>query len=198
MTKAVDILDPVLAAVETETDQKAKQNGSDPSIVTMSTGIKFKVKPVSRQALAGISERYSRKKPPVPVTFIESKGREEENPDHPEYLDALYLWNMSLSMAVNNYLLLRGADVVPDSIPDNAPHFDSDEWKEEVEIIGGDPNNGRACYLEWIKVIAAPKNNYVEDGVEHRGDIAKLLYAIGRMSGTAQEDVDEAINNFRR
>jgi len=195
MTKT-KTLDPTDVATQVE---KASQNGGDPSIVTMSTGIQFKVRPVSKHALASISERYSKRKPQVPILHIESKGRKEPNYDDPDYQDALYSWTVSLSMAVNNYLLLRGADLIEDTIPENTTRHDSSEWQEEMEIIGSNPDNSRACYLEWIKIVAAPENEYIsKDGKTIRGDIPKLLYAIGRASGTAVEDVDEAVDNFQR
>lgn len=196
MTDNVTILDPVLAAVETEQVQTAKQNGVDPSIVTMSTGVKFRVKAVSKHALAGIAERYTKNKPKPPVILIESKGRKEENPDDPDYQDAARSWELSLAMAINNFLLLRGVDLLPDSIPADMVLPDSDDWKFEAELLGANVESSRACYLEWIKVVAAPKDDDRETG--KMGDISSLLNAIGRKSGINQGDVDTAVSQFRR
>lgn len=185
------ILDPVLTATEIE----EKPIVEDKSILTMSTGVQFKIKPISQSGLASISERYSRTKPRPPVHFVESKGRDEVNESDPDYLDDFYSWQTSLAMAVNNYLLLRGTEVI--YVPENIMHFESDEWREEMEIIGVEPKNTRACYLEWIKMVAAPLNDLEKHGGIAKSEIAKLLYAIGRLSGTAQEDVEEAVNSFR-
>ena len=65
-------------------------------------------------------------------------------------------------MSVNNYLLLRGTEVL--HVPDDVLRHDSDEWREEMDIIGIGSENRRACYIEWIKMIAAPQNQYEENG----------------------------------
>jgi len=199
MTKQIEVLDPVLAAVETEEIQIARQNGVDPSIIVMSTGVKFRIKAVSKHALAGIAERYTKTKPKPPVVTIESKGRKEENPDDPDYKDAYQSWELSLAMAINNFLLLRGIDLVDGSIPDDMVLPDSEDWQYEAELLGANSDSKRACYLEWIKVVAAPKDDVMHDGkLLEMGDISKMLNAIGRKSGINQGDVDTAVSQFRR
>lgn len=176
-------IDPTQIATQVE---KAAKNGSDPTLVTMSTGVKFRVRPVSKFALGGITERYSKIKPKVPVTYVESKGREEPNVDDEDYQSDMQMWNLSLAMAINNFLLLRGTEL--EHVPDSVMSHESDDWKYECEIIGSDPDNPRACYIEWIKTIAAPLDD----------DSQELMAAIGRLSGIAQEDVNEAVQQFRR
>lgn len=189
-----EILDPTQTAAEIGESESVIIPNLD--ILEMSTGVQIRVNSVSKNGLASISERYGRTRPKPPVNFVDAKGRNEVNESDPDYIDNLYIWQTSLAMAVNNYLLLRGTRI--EYVPDTVMNHDSDKWHEEMDIIGIDSSNARACYIEWIKMVAAPQNEYEENGQVVRSEIAQLLYGIGRLSGTAQEDVDEAVKNFRR
>lgn len=185
MTEQMEqISNPVLAAIEVESKQEIK-NGTDPNIFTTENGVKFRIKAVNKQSLGGITDRYLKEQPKAPVTYIESKGREEANYDDPDYQDAMKAWNLAMSMALSNFILLRGAELI--SVPDNVMHHDSDDWKFEMELISDMAHNPRACYLEWVRAIACSE----EDSTE-------LFRRIGRKSGIAQEDVASAAAQFRR
>lgn len=184
MTEQIkQISDPVLAAVEVEAKQ-VNQNGSDPNIFTTQYGVKFRIKSVNKQSLGGITDRYLKEQPKAPVSYIESKGREEANYDDPDYQDAMKAWNLAMSMALSNFILLRGAELI--SVPDGFMTYESDDWKFEMELISDKADNPRACYLEWVRAIACSE----EDSTE-------LFRRIGRRSGIAQEDVASAAAQFR-
>ncbi len=180
------IEDPTEVSIEVSEEDNG--DGGDPDVVTMSTGIQFRVKQVGQLALGGITERYQKTKPKPPYVFVEAKGRKEANPEHPNYQEALVMWQLSHGMAVNNFLLLRGAEIIEESISDDVEDWKSDDWQEEMELIGTNPESPRACYLDWLKIVACPETS----------DVAKLLGAIGRKSSVAQEDVEEAVSKFRR
>jgi len=182
----IDINDPVSVAVEVEKD-RIRSNGYDPNIFIASTGVKFRIKAVNRQQLGGVTQRYMKSKPAPPVVYLENKGREEENPDDPDYIEAMQMWTFGMAMAVNSISILRGTEVVESSIPSDMIHWKSEDWKFEVEIMGGDPQSERACYLEWVKAVACNDD-----------DLNKLFSKIGRKSGITQEDVDSAVSQFRR
>lgn len=179
------IFDPVLDAVEVEAEQ-ARKNGASSNIFTASTGVQFKTKAVNRQSLGGITDRYLKQKPKPPVVFIESKGREEPNYDNPDYIENMQSWQISMTMALSNFIFLRGVELIESSIPDGMVHFDSDDWRDEMELISDKSDNSRACYLEWIKAVACNEE-----------DTNKLMSIIGRKSGISQEDVDGAAAQFR-
>lgn len=176
-------IDPVQIATQVE---KTAKNGTDPSLAVMSTGVKFKIKPVSKFSLGGITERFARIKPKVPMTYVQSKGREEPNVEDVDYQSDMQMWNLSLAMSINSLLLLRGTEL--EYVPDGMVSYDSQEWQYEMQLFDSDAENPRACYLEWVKNIAAPLDT----------DIQKLMGAIGRLSGISQEDVAEAVDQFRR
>ena len=181
-TVKYDISNPVKAAVEV--DQKQAGNGTDPNTFTTSYGVKLRLKAVNRQSLGSISDKYLCEKPKPPIIMIESKGRKEPNHDDPDFQDALTSWNLSMSMAVSNFILLRGTELI--SVPDGMMSYDSDEWKFEMELMSDLADNPRACYLEWLRGVACSED-----------DSTKLFQIIGRKSNIAQEDVESAAAQFR-
>lgn len=185
MEQIKQISDPVLAAVQVEAAQ-INSNGTSSDVFTSELGIKFKVKAVNRQSLGGMTDRYLKEKPKPPVVFIESKGREEANYDDPDYQDALQSWNLSMSMALSNFIILRGAELIESSIPANVMRYDSDDWIYEMELISDKADNPRACYLEWVRAIACSEE-----------DSKELFSRIGKKSGINQEDVNSAAAQFR-
>ena len=152
--------------------------------VTLSTGVVLKIKPVPKFFIFDVTARI--KKPKPPLVFIESKGRDEENPDDPDYQEALEKWVMNVANAGNEVALLRGSEV--ESIPEGVPGPDSKDWKNEMEVLGLPMiKNSRARYLTWVKAIAAPLDR----------DINNLLGEIGRLTGVSEADVEDAVARFR-
>jgi len=153
--------------------------------VTLSTGVVLKIKPFPRTFIFAVTGRI--KKPKPPLVFIESKGREEENPDDPDYQEALEKWAVDVANAGNDVALLRGCEI--ESIPEGLPGPDSKEWKNEMEVYGLPMiKNPVARYLSWLKAIAAPLER----------DIILLLGEIGRLTGVSEADVEDAVALFRR
>lgn len=166
------------------------ENGDKPpdNIVVTSTGVKFKAKTVPKMAMGAITEKFNREKPKVPVVMVPAKGRKEPNKDDPDYQEALGAWELSLTMALQNLMLLRGLELIPDSVPDGMLRHDDLDWAYEADMYGIDIKNPRALYLAWIQYVAAPTDH----------DTMHLLGTVGRRSGISEEDVQEALNRFQR
>ena len=153
--------------------------------VTLSTGVILKIKPVPKFFIFSVTSRITKPKPPF--VFNESKGREEENPDDPDYHEALEKWANDVANAGNDVAILRGSEIK--SIPEGIPGPNSEEWKNEMEVFGLPMiDNPVARYLEWVKAIAAPLDR----------DINLLLGEIGRLTGVSEADVEDAVARFRR
>lgn len=153
--------------------------------VTLSTSVVLKIKPVPKFFIFDVTARITKPKPPL--VFIENKGREEENPDDPDYQEALEKWVINVASAGNDVALLRGSEI--ESIPERIPGPDSEDWKNEMEVLGLPMiKNARARYLTWVKAIAAPLDR----------DINLLLGEIGRLTGVSEKDVEDAVARFRR
>lgn len=183
-TVEYNISNPVKVAVEADQSQASK-NGTDPDVFTTSYGVKLRLKAVNRQSLGSISDKYLKEKPKPPIVMIESKGRKEPNHDDPDYQDALTSWNLSMSMAVSNFILLRGTELI--SVPEGMMTPDSDEWHFEMELMSDLADNPRACYLEWLRAVACSED-----------DSTELFQIIGKKSNIAQEDAERAAAQFRR
>jgi hypothetical protein len=178
--KKKDPVEKVVVAVE-----EVEQGERDSGVVTLSTGVQLRVKPMPKHFIFQVTERY--KKPKVPLYFDEGKGREEENPEDPDYIEAMQMYLAEISNASTDIAILRGTEVV--HIPEDVMGPDSEEFRDELEVLKfGMVDNSRARYLAWIKAIAAPTD----------ADVENLFEEIGRLTGVTEADVAEAADRFQR
>ena len=136
--------------------------------------------------VADIYDEFNKQRPPIPVYFNERKGREEPNPDDPEYLEALEEWELTIAMALNNALIIAGTEI--QSKPKGIPGPDDEDWLERMGAIGRPVHNKHLAYLHWIKYVAGP---------DAREDSGKILEVVGRLSGIRESDVKAAAERFQ-
>ncbi|GAF79299.1 unnamed protein product [marine sediment metagenome] len=180
MGREDDVTRNVVKGVNEE--ENRERGGED--IVTLSSGVRLKIRAVPRNFIFAVTAKFE--KPKVPRYMNEQKGKEEENPNDPNYLDATEKYLLNLADASNNVVLLRGTEIV--GIPDDVPGPDSKQWKEEMTVLEMSMiDNKRARYLAWVKGIAAPLES----------DINGLFTEIGRLTGVSEEDVAQAAERFR-
>ncbi len=177
-----DNIDKVVDAVEAG-EETEKKNANGRAIVDLSTGVSLKIRPVPRHFLYEVSRRFVRPKPPMVDV---GKGRLEENPGDPDYAEALERYLGDVATAGTDAALLFGTEI--DHIPDDVPGPDSKDFIEQMEILGLERlDSEKARYLYWVKSVAAPLTN----------DINTLLEELGRLSGVAESDVEDAVTRFR-
>ena len=153
--------------------------------ITLSTGVVLKVKPVPKHFIFTVTSKFE--KPKVPVYFNEKKGREEENPNDPDYAEAVEMYVADIAAAAIDVVILRGTEII--SVPKDFPDHNSKEWKEEMAILGLPlATKERARYLAWIKGMACPLEE----------DITILMEIIGQHTGVSEADTAEAVERFRR
>jgi len=91
-----------------------------------STGVMAIIRPVSvtlvDDVVAGVEA------PRVPTYYNEEKGREEENPGHPDYLDAMQKYNNDQARAKMEALIMFGIEL-PDGLPED------DIWLRRVQWL---------------------------------------------------------------
>lgn len=168
-----------IAAAERAHDNKHE------GVVTLSTGVVVRVRPVASLIISDIARAIP--EPKIPRVYIETKAREEENPNDPGYLKALVDRETAQAMAVNDAFLLMGTEVV--SAPPDLWALDSDDWIDRLALIGiAKPEGPHARYLAWMKYIAAPLQT----------DIVALLHGVGRLSAVTEDDVQAVADGFRR
>jgi hypothetical protein len=116
----------------------------------------------------------------------EDIGREEENLADPNYLEAYARYQSELSVAVIDTMVLMGTEV--ESLPDGIYSPEDDGWTRKLRVLKINPGEDEMeRYLMWVKYYSAASDE----------DITKIVETVGRLSGVAEEDVSEAITQFR-
>ena len=156
------------------------------NIVTLSTGVKLKCSKVPEWMVADIYDEFNKKRPPIPVYFNDRKGREEPNPNDPNYLAAIEDWELEVAMALNNALIIAGTEI--ESIPKSMHGPDNKDWLNKMSAMGRPVYNEYLAYLQWIKYYAGPS------AIE---DTRIILEVVGRLSGIRESDVEAAARRFQ-
>lgn len=167
---------------------KAAEEAERPEIdtVRLSSGIVLKVKPVPPYLVRQAAKNVVRPQPPK-IKLREDRDIEEENPDDPEYQEALGRHVVQAAEAASDLMLMAGTELV--SLSDGQVPPESDEWLELVQFVGVevDWDSKFARYLAWVKFYA----------IMRESDLALLLAAVGRGIGLSEKEVDQAVDSFR-
>ena len=150
--------------------------------VTLSTGYRARINPVGASLIDEVVARV--KDPVVPMFYNEDKGREEENPLDPNYVEALQTAQHKRAMAAMDTLILFGLDLI-DGLPDERDwlqklkylerrgHFDLSEYDLDDEFD-----------LEFVF------KKYIACGTQD-------LIMLGEHAGLNRKDVEEASKSFK-
>ena len=157
-----------------------------PDKLRLQSGIVLRLRPIPpgllRKAAARVPE------PEIPRIYLESKEREEENPNDPTYLAALVERNEKQALAQMDVAILYGTDI--DEVPEGAYKPDDEEWSEDLIEDGflteEDLSSHRKRYLNWILLYAL-----------RGGDEAKLFAKVINLCGLTEAEVQEMLASFR-
>ncbi len=160
--------------------------------ITLENGIVLALRMVAPLLISDAARRVP--KPPVPTVYSEEKNREEENPEHPDYLVALVEWRGQRDEAGLSVALIMGSSV--SSVPEGLYGPDDDEWIDEIEAsyaaiemeppkIDRDRPSGR--YLSWLRLYALPTEE----------DIVRISKILTSSVAVSEEDVRDAVDAFR-
>lgn len=106
-----------------------KRNTKDGAIIfDVPYGVRVKVVPVSAPLITDAAAMID--DPPVPMVYIESKGREEENPNDPNYLKALTNAEIRRSQASMDAMLMFGTELI-DGMPEDDSWIDRLKWLQK-------------------------------------------------------------------
>lgn len=172
------------SAAESSAARAATRASRTKDGLTLSNGIVLRLKPVApfavRQAALGIPD------PKVPRVFIEDKGREELNPNDPDYLAAVDDVRVERISAVTTLMFMAGTEVI--SVPDGTSGPEDDDWIDMLEAAGLtiDRTNKYKRYYQWLAWYAASEV-----------DISLIVAGVSAISGVREEDVQKAIAGFR-
>lgn len=158
----------------------------DDGFIHLSTGVILAPKKVSPFIFQQVTKRF--KDPEVPKFYNDNKGREEENPAHPDYIKAVEENNYDRSMAMIDAVIALGTKLI--SIPEDMCKPEEDDWLDDLEStsIFIDRDNARLRYRTWVKYFAAPAVDDVQLIVD------KVLKAVG----VSAEEVARATASFQR
>jgi len=152
--------------------------------LTLKSGVKLLLKPVPPYAIWAAIAKLE--EPKVPVVMIEAKGREEENPFAPEYLEQMDEFNAKRANAIHELMWVFGTKLL--EVPDGTPRPEDDEWTEQLDYLGiqlGTTKGDR--YVQWLKYCA----------ITHADDIEAFTLAQTRLGGATEEDVAKVAESFR-
>lgn len=153
-------------------------------VFTSKTGVKVKISRVNRLIVLDAVRRI--KDPKVPVVYIESKNRSEDNPSDPDYIAAKQQADLDRGMTTINVYLAFGTK--PIYIPDTKEKPGDTGWSKDYEEVGLDiPEKGRGRYTAWLKYYAL-----LEDEVNELS-----LMAMRYSGATLEEDVNKSVTNFQ-
>ena len=124
------------------------------------------------------------KHPTVPTWINPDKNREEENPNDPEYLDALVEYSHQRSQVIEEVAFMFGLELV-DAVPEPGDLDRNLQWlarKGRIDLTGYDLSDPVDREFLYKKHCALAQSDW---GI------------IGRLMGVSPEEVDAAAETFR-
>lgn len=158
---------------------------SSDGLIHCSTGVVLTPRKVSPFVFQAVAEQF--KDPEIPLVYLEDKGREERNPQNPEYLRKVDEVNAKRSMASIDAIIGLGTKI--HTIPEDFPVPEEEDWLDDLESVGItiDRDNKRMRYRTWVRYIAAPS---VED-------LQAIVAVAVPKSGVTEEAVKTASATFQ-
>lgn len=154
--------------------------------ITLSTGVVLKLKPVNALLVETIFKQNMPPVPKPPRVFIESKGREEENPDDPGYVAAQEEYQMETFRLMQDVVAGLGTEIA--HLPKGFDGPDGTTWSEQLTAVGLKvAESGFKRYISWVRFWACRTMQ----------DNANLVLEIRSLVGTPEEAVAEAAESFR-
>jgi hypothetical protein len=131
-----DLNIPGRAVVETAKDLKKKAVE-----VTLSTGVRARIKTVAASLIDRVTSRIL--EPEVPMEHNSDKDRDEPNPQSPKYIAAIKKYNKDRGQAVINAAVMFGVELI-DPIPPTSEWLDQLKFLEkqgDLDLAGYDLEN---------------------------------------------------------
>lgn len=152
-----------------------------------STGCTVRVTPLPSLMMSRLFNKFPKPLPPI-IKYTDESGREREeaNESDPDYQEDLQKHTQILGDAWLKAVLLGGMQL--EHLAPGVLSFDEDkDWTDELETIGFDiPESRAARYETWLRWRV----------LRSESDLKKLTEIQQRLSGIAEEDVQEALKSF--
>lgn len=152
--------------------------------IVLSTGVVLAAVRVSSSLFTDLVRRYKRPKPPR--VFIEDLGREEPNPDDPDFKSDVVEYESNIGMGMIDLMIMMGTKLI--SVPKDFPKVEDTGWAKKLRILGYEIDDDPDIrYMQWVKYIASSDE-----------DLGAITVGVGRISGVSEADAKEAATRFRR
>lgn len=145
--------------LEKKTLDVAKERQGDTSdVVTLSTGVRARLKPVSASLVDAVTSRIP--DPAVPIWHDPDKDRDEPNPLDPKYVASMVKANHDRGLAAVDACIMFGVELV-DPIPAD------DTWVKKLTHLGitfdqADPFERDFAYKKYVAVGSSDLNQVME------------------------------------
>lgn len=161
------------------------QKNPVPDELTLSNGIRLRIKPIPPMLLNSVANSVPM--PKIPKVWIEDKQREEENPNHPDYIQELADRQTKITLATINLIIYACTEVV--ETPDSVWSLDSDKWIPMVKMAGidFDPEDEVQRYVTWMR-------NYAITTID---DLNRVQTVPMQLAGITEAEVSEVMESFR-
>lgn len=165
--------------------RKAEAQKDIPSELTLSNGIKLKFKAIPPMLLNSVGNSVAM--PPVPKVWLEDKQREEENPNHPAYLQALNDRTSLIAKATMDLILYACVEVI--DVPEGLLKQEDTEWHIMADMakLEFDRNDPIQTKLAWFRAYA----------IGNMDDMNKVQTVPMMLAGLMEGEVAEAMEGFR-
>jgi hypothetical protein len=160
--------------------------------VTLENGVHVQGTKVNRAIVQRIISQIE--KPQPPITHSEKYG-DEENPNDPDYIEALAIYHSTVYKVATDTMVKLGAEVMR-PLPKNFPDWDSDEWVDKLIETGlrfyRNPDNVKRHGEIDISTDARRAAVWTEIVVIGSCNTSALVQEIMRANGTVEREVMEA------
>lgn len=161
------------------------QKNPVPDELTLSNGIRLRIKPIPPMLLNSVSNSIPM--PKVPKTWIEEKQRDEENPNHPDYIESLNERQTKITLATINLIIYACTEVI--ETPSNVWGLESDRWIPLVTMAGIDFDREDEVqrYITWMRCYA----------ISTIDDLTRVQTVPMQLAGITEAEVTEVMESFR-
>lgn len=185
-------IDDEREAMDAVSSALARKTGANTAEYQVSNGIVLAYRPVPPALTNALRMELDARLPRVPVVWIEDKGRNEENPNDPDYIAALAKAERLNQLAIDDMLCAAGTEVV--SVPEGCFQPDDDGWTQTPAIKAAiraglpldldDPQKRFVAYVRYYCLAT-----FIDAMVHSQLSVA--------VQGIREEDVDAAMAAFR-
>ena len=153
-----------------------------PTELTLECGATLSIRKPPPMLIPKIMESVNKSDqvPSVPKVFNEGKDRDEENPNDPDYVAAMNVWNANAGMRVLNALVVSCLKIKE---LNDAYDPDGEDFKDFLYAIELEPADGRAArFIQWFHTYAVVREEFHQ-----------LTQWLMQLAGVGEEDVAEAM-----